>query len=77
MLTKNQKGNCLLQFWHSRQNKKIACPLCRADMNLLISNSSNDTSEEENEDLNNRIKKEIDQYNKLFSNKPQNVIRKK
>jgi len=59
-------GGCLLKFWHSKHHKKMACPLCRAEMNILIHNS---THEEECSD----IKKEVDEYNKLFSDKPQNV----
>jgi len=61
-------GGCLLNFWHSKHNKKMACPLCRADMKILIDNSTLSHEEESS-----NTKKEIDEYNKLFSNKPQNV----
>jgi len=64
MFANVKKGSCLVQFWHSKYNKKMSCPLCRADMNILISRAHEDS----------KIKNKIDEYNKLFSNKPENVL---
>ena len=31
-------GGCLIQFWESKKKERIACPLCRCDVNLIIPN---------------------------------------
>jgi len=65
-------GDCLIQFWHSKKQQKINCPLCRCDVNVLVPSfalQQPDQNPEHEEMLVN-----INKYNIACSNCPTTIL---
>lgn len=60
-------GKCLIDFWESKERKKIDCPLCRRTINLILINfPKNDIQPNDSETK--RIIDNVRFYNACFSN---------
>jgi len=69
------KGSCILKFWFSKSKEKLDCPLCRRDIKMLMINNSNPESIETIQSTNHHmITQNVEEYNKLFSEGPDNVL---
>jgi len=65
-------GDCLIQFWHSKKQQKMSCPLCRCDVNVLVPSfalQQPDQSAEHEEMIVN-----INKYNIACSNCPTTIL---